>query len=296
MNQDRLTEILNQGGSVDPGATRALIRVTGSDRLRFLDGQLSNAVGRSAEAPVYALALDAKGRLEADLWVHDRGNAYLLDTPRAMAETLMARLDRYLIADDVQLELVDEVDQVDQSGTRLVHVIGRGGIDPRGRFGLAGTDHFPEPGGRGDGGSGLSDLDLEEIAVLEILTGTPVWGHELTPGLLPPEARLEDRAIDYSKGCYTGQEVISRMKRAGKVNRILCGWIREDSGPLPAGAEIRDQSGAAVGEITRSCLHPRLDRTVGLGYVRFRSFESGDALCLDDGSDISHCQFPIHLH
>ena len=73
----------------------------------------------------------------------------------------------------------------------------------------------------------ISLADENEWERLRIENGIPRWGRELTPDIIPPEANLAERAIDYEKGCYIGQEVISRMKMSGQLRQRLCGLISE---------------------------------------------------------------------
>ncbi len=68
--------------------------------------------------------------------------------------------------------------------------------------------------------------DEEAAETLRIERGLPRWGHELTGEIIPTEANLEASAIDYAKGCYIGQEVISRIKMSGQTNKRLCGFSR----------------------------------------------------------------------
>jgi folate-binding protein YgfZ len=86
---------------------------------------------------------------------------------------------------------------------------------------------------------------------------------------LPPEAGIEDRAIDHKKGCYTGQEVIVRIRDRGHVNRVL---TRLELGDMPtptAGTELRsvDGSGKVVGRITSAVQSPKHGGVLALAYV-----------------------------
>ena len=109
----------------------------------------------------------------------------------------------------------------------------------------------------------------EEIAeALRIEAGEPRWGAELGEDTLPPEAGLDRFAIDYHKGCYIGQEVISRIKSVGHVNRSLTGFAAE--GALTAGLEIlsAEAPGKAVGRITSAAWSFGLARWAALGYLK----------------------------
>src|SRR5262249_60129127 len=88
--------------------------------------------------------------------------------------------------------------------------------------------------------------------VMRIEQGIPCWGRELTEEIIPIEANLEQRTIDYQKGCYIGQEVISRMKMSGQTNKRLCGLISLDNIPLQPGMKLiaPSASGKKAGWIT----------------------------------------------
>jgi folate-binding Fe-S cluster repair protein YgfZ len=99
-------------------STRVKLRVSGSDRLRFLNGQLTNDIRKSTETnAVEGCVLNAKGKMEAHLFVHVKADSFILDADPALQSTLQARLERYIIADDVQLEGVT-------AQLSIFHVIG----------------------------------------------------------------------------------------------------------------------------------------------------------------------------
>lgn len=106
----------------------------------------------------------------------------------------------------------------------------------------------------------IGDFAIPEMDEAErIEKGIPKWGAELKEGMLPPEAGLDATDISYNKGCYIGQEVISRIKSAGKVNRRLTKFAFETEGII---GEITDTEGKTCGEVTSvSGLH-------GLGYLK----------------------------
>jgi folate-binding protein YgfZ len=103
---------------------------------------------------------------------------------------------------------------------------------------------------------------------MRIEQGIPRWGHELTHEIIPIEANLEQRTIDYQKGCYIGQEVISRMKMSGQTNKRLCGLISPDDIPLRPGMKLAPPSvaGKEVGWITSATRSERQE--IALGYVK----------------------------
>ena len=110
--------------------------------------------------------------------------------------------------------------------------------------------------------------DSHVAEVMRIEQGIPRWGHELTNEIIPIEANLEQRTIDYQKGCYIGQEVISRMKMSGQTNKRLCGLISLDGLPLQPGLKLATPSNAGkeVGWITSATRSEK--REIALGYVK----------------------------
>lgn len=117
--------------------------------------------------------------------------------------------------------------------------------------------------------AGATELTLSELDVLRVETGRPLWGVDMDQGTLLPETGLDSRAVDHTKGCYTGQEVIVRIRDRGHVNRRLRG-LRLGGTPLPErGAELwmegRDHP---VGAVTSAVLSPRAGGGIALGYLR----------------------------
>lgn len=234
----------------------------GPDAERLLNGQLSNNIRDAAGSRlVYSTVLNTKGQLDAVCHVWKLGNAYLLNAPADLRDSLPARLDRYLIADDVKLS--DE-----SHHWTLCHVLG---ISPgelpetlqttaSNCFGAEGVDIVANA----PLNLGVPELDPAEVEALRIAHSVPAWGHELTPGLLPPEAGLNSSAIFYDKGCYLGQEVISSMKRASKTNWHLV-WLRVLAETPADTALLAD--GVKAGTITSVSPMPDKDGlTPALGY------------------------------
>lgn len=217
-------------GVVELGG-RTLLRFSGSDRVRYLNGQITNDVRKaSADRVIYACVTDAKGKLEADIYVRGWGeDGLLIDSVGGLREALGMRLERYIIADDVEMEdLSDEYVIFHVLGKDMSGGVGKAGewIGKADRYGADGFDVVAPAASveevRGQLGAEVDFLSETDLEAFRISRRVPVWGKELEPGLLPPEARLEGRAIDYEKGCYIGQEVISRIRSAGRVNRLLC--------------------------------------------------------------------------
>jgi len=212
---------------------RAKFRITGTDRLRFLNGQITNDLRKASErSAIEACILNAKGKTDAHIYVSASGDSFLVDGAADLRETLKVRLERYVIADDVQIE--DITDQFS-----LFHALSQ--QPPTVEHGrIVSVRRFAEPGWDIWGDATRYRVSLEELSsrwalcdsdaaeVMRIEQGIPRWGRELTNEIIPIEANLEQRAIDYQKGCYIGQEVISRIKMSGQTNKRLCGLISLD--------------------------------------------------------------------
>lgn len=117
---------------------------------------------------------------------------------------------------------------------------------------------------------GATPAGLGVWSTLRVEAGRPVFGTDMDDGTLPPEAGIVDRAIDHTKGCYTGQEVIVRIRDRGHVNRNLR-LLRLGDVPAPSpGTPLTSAEGTdkPVGEIRSSVQSPRFGGTVALAYVR----------------------------
>ena len=120
-----------------------------------------------------------------------------------------------------------------------------------------------------------SPIDAETAENLRIERGIARWGNELSEEVIPNEAGLDKWAINYTKGCYLGQEVISRIKSVGHVNRHLRGLLPAAGIGLEIGDKLFADPGSEkeIGRITSIGRSRRLDRTIALGYVR-RGFDA----------------------
>ena len=112
----------------------------------------------------------------------------------------------------------------------------------------------------------LPVLSLEEVETLRILQKVPRWPNELGGDTFPPEAGLEERAMDFAKGCYIGQEILSRIKTTGKMPRQLHSW--ETDREIAAGAPLHDAGGREIGLVTSTARHPLTGKLVVLGYIK----------------------------
>jgi len=254
---------------------RAKFRISGADRLRFLNGQITNDLRKANEnetSAIEACILNAKGKTDAHIFVTASGESFLVDAATDLREKLKLRLERYVIADDVQIEDVADQFSLFHVLSQQVPVIEAGKIISVRRFAETGWDIWIDAAQHGILLQQLSlrwtlcDSDAAEIMRIE--QGIPRWGRELTEEIIPIEANLEQRTIDYQKGCYIGQEVISRMKMSGQTNKRLCGLVSLDKISLRPGMKLVSPSapGKEVGWITSATRSKTQE--IALGYVK----------------------------
>ena len=258
------------GGSFRPRE----VRLGGADRQRFLQGQVSNDVRlANADATLYACVMTVKGKMSADIFIRAEPESLFARCGTDLREALAARLERYIIADDVTLEDVTD-------SQSLVHVIGPREITEQpaplashvgrarsNRFGRDGIDLFgPRDRTRGVArlaGSGRARRGRARAAAHQ--RRRAALGSDLAEDTIPVEAGLEERAISYTKGCYIGQEVISRIKSVGRVNHHL--RRLRASVPMVIGEKL-ESGGKAAGEITSAAPIPGSEDWLALGYLR----------------------------
>lgn len=266
----------------------AWLSVSGSDAASFLQGQFTNELRGLAPngGAVYGLWLSVKGKVLADSFVL-RGreeDQFWIGSYFSSAETIRARLESHVIADDV---VVSDETAAWSGVTRL----GQRPWAPG--DGVARESDQVFQGRRGSGScvecvfrradgapawALAEDAPRVDAAGMErrrILAGIPAVPRDIGPADLPNEAGLEADAISYTKGCYLGQEVMARLKAMGQVRRRLVRVRGEGEVPavLPApvfaGARVVGEVRSAVRETEREwiglALLSRLHVTAGLG-------------------------------
>ena len=280
MNLDTYQAISADEPVCYPMTPRALWRLSGPDAERYLNGQVTNDVTKLAEGQAFHAAVcTAKGRMEGDISIARHDGAFYIDADASLRESLGARLDKYLIADDAVLEDITgewslvhdfcDVPPVDlDGGFAISHA----------RFGYNGCD-FWKAGTVEIKHEKIADADVIETLRLE--NGIPKWGAELTANTLPPEAGPHMlAAISYTKGCYVGQETIARLKSVGHVNKTLV-FLRSATAQFPPVGAKLVLDGKEVGAVTSSGFSPRLDKGIALGYVQRQHATDGTALQAD---------------
>ncbi len=312
---DQEYEAARHGVGLAHRSRRALVRISGSDRSKFLQGLLTNDVADLAPGEGRpALFLDIKGHVRGvlDLWAEE--DAIVAGCDIGFVEAVLPDLAKYVLGADVSvedrrgLETVIAVhgarsdDSLARAGIDVpdesprAHAIGKiAGIEVR----LARTPDLGTPGVEVHVPTEAVDdvwAALEEAArdfapiyvgwnvaeILRVEAGVTGFGREISGEEFPQEARL-DEAVDYEKGCYLGQETVARIHYRGQVNRLLSG-LRSES-PLTVGAKLIS-SDKEVGRVTSAVVSPRLG-PIALGYVRRQESEAGATLDVRaDGADL----------
>jgi tRNA-modifying protein YgfZ len=268
-------------------STRVKLRVTGADSFRFLNGQITNDLRKAtASSTIQASVLNAKGKLSGHAFISKDGDgAFLLDADGELRDELPTRLERYIIADDVQVEdVTDRFSILHFIGDSQPAVATPARIVASDRFGLAGWDVWSDrlPGAelRQQFSERFTFCDEVCAEIFRIERGIPRWGCELTSEIIPVEANLEATSIDYEKGCYIGQEVISRMKMSGQTNKRLCGLVSLSGASLGADLRLTSEAdpGKDAGWTTSAIRSDRLGKEIALGYVKRGFNETGTHL------------------
>jgi folate-binding protein YgfZ len=283
---------------------RAKIAVTGSDRVRWLNGMATNNVRDLAPGHgVYAFLLNAQGRIQADLYVFQRGDSLLVDTERGQREKVLQLFDRYIIADDVEIaDISDKLTALGVTGPESRHVLERACIAVPDLKHLRFADVAwkeklvtllrageevreswqvwiaPEHAGElwdallkaGARPTGTTALNLFRIS-----RGIPQFGVDIRERDLPAETG-QTRALNFTKGCYLGQEIVERIRSRGAVHRQFTAFAVEGTLPEPVAKIVAgEKEEKEVGEITSSAILPLPggDRPVALGYLRREAAE-----------------------
>jgi len=267
--------ILRKSGGAFPVRGKALFKLTGADCRRYLNGQLTIDINRlqSGESR-RALLLTAKGKLCAPIQVWGEGTGFIIETEESLLEETAARLERYIISDDVTISRIPE-------RMPVYHVFGVPLPDDAiriNRIGMPGYDCPAPP-------TEIPAADDSDVELLRIERGIPLWGSELTADTLPQEAGLDQSSVDFDKGCYVGQEVVSRLRSVGHVNRLL----RRFSGSLPTPLDSpvsllsKSDPDRPAGTLTSAARDFELAQTLALGYLN-REFVDALHFLATDGT------------
>jgi folate-binding protein YgfZ len=292
-------------------SSRGKIELRGPDAAEYLQGQVTNDVEALAMGEgCYAALLDRKGHIEADMRVLCLHDEHLwLDCEETATAELSRHLNMYAIGREVEITDVSGQWAITSLiGPRAIEIGGFDGLGPEyaQRFrewegieilGVA-TDLGADLLTKAEEGAELRRLlvaagavEVSEAAaeILRVESGRPRFGAEMSTATMPAEAGIVERAVDFEKGCYIGQEPVARLHYRGKPNRRLCG-LRFGAAAAEAGQPLL-LGEREVGTVGSACLSPALG-AIGLAVVR-REAEPGAALRVgDSGAEAELVELP----
>ena len=300
---------LRSGAGIYDLGWRAKIVVTGSDRVRWMNGMVTNnirdlAIGHGN----YNFLLNAQGRILADLYIYNRGDYLLIDTALWQAPKVLEVMNKFIIMDDVELTDVNEkLTSLAVQGPRAREVLRDAGFS----FADAGPMQVQDITWNDTGlsitrmasdisqtyeiwlspahagplwdavvQSGAKPVGTDALEMFRLAAGIPQYGRDISERYLPQETDQE-QALHFSKGCYIGQEIVERIHARAILHRKLTGFSVD--GPPPAPGSKIQQEGKEVGEVTSAIAIPGNDgeRTVALGYLRTEARNHGADLHVD---------------
>lgn len=274
---------------------RAKISLTGGDRVRWLNGMVTNNVRDLARGQgVYAFLLNAQGHILGDLYAYNCGESIVIDTDCGQLEKILATFDHYIIMDDVEVkDLNAEITALGIGGPKAREVLTASGfaipemkalqIEPISWNGLECTlvrtddpqhsacEIWLAPSGvkqlwQALIAAGATPVGIEALELQRIAMGVPRYGVDIRERDLPQETE-QARALNFNKGCYVGQEIVERIRSRGAVHRTFTGFLAD--APVEPGSKVLAGE-KQVGEITSAARVSlaNADRIIALGYIR----------------------------
>jgi folate-binding protein YgfZ len=306
---------------------RDLLVVSGADAASYLHGQLSQTVeGLAVGQTSWTLLLQPQGKVDAWLRIHRAAaDRFWLDLEAGFGQQAKERLERFKLRVDAEIELVTAsmvalrgpgaialAEQIVAAGqaspehpaNRLVALDASWAAAPG--VDLVDTGGIPGQAAELDADRhagvehvlaslppGIAVGPPEVLELIRIRQGRPAMGHELDESTIPAAAGVVDRSVDFTKGCYVGQELVARVDSRGNNTPTRLHSVRfAGPEPAPAGAELM-LDGAAAGTITSTAVSPA-DGPIGLAYLK-RSVELPAALTAmtEDGSVVAVEAVPL---
>jgi len=275
------------------------IRVTGEDRVRWLNGMVTNSIQELQDGEGnYNFLLSVQGRIQGDATIFAEPGALLIETAASQVPNLIALLDRFIIMDDVELaDATGSRSGLLVAGPTAASLLERLGLKVEvlatlhqrtttwnnaqvsvlrndsplvPRFELWADANTASKLFEALQNAGATLCDAQSLEWLRILEGTPVYGSDIRDRELPQETG-QSRALHFNKGCYLGQEIVERIRSRGNVHRTFSAFRLE--GQLPAAGTPVEVNDKQVGELTTVAAIPlpTEDTTVvqlALGYIR----------------------------
>jgi folate-binding protein YgfZ len=297
---------------------RGRIAVRGEDRARLLHAMTTNHVEQLTPGTgCYAFFLNAQGRILADVNILCFEDHILLDTEPETRTKIYEHLDRYIIADDVTLDdVTDQTAVIAIEGPQSQAVLERLGApvpeqpeahlawDGAGYWNGATVARLNTAGGSGFfvitsaaahdsleadsleaqlAAAGIPEAQPQDVRTVRIENGRPRYGEEITERYLVQETG-QLQAVNFTKGCYLGQEIVERVRSRAQIHRGLRRLEIDTNQPPASGTKLKSGGADAsdAGEIASAAFSPALGKTVALAYVRTQFGEPGTRLTFDE--------------
>ncbi|HUN63482.1 MAG TPA: aminomethyltransferase family protein [Candidatus Sulfotelmatobacter sp.] len=296
---------------------RAYLEFTGPDRGRYLNAILTNDVkGLKENHGTASLFLNPQGHIQAEMETYALGESLFCVSYAMIRERLIPAMEKYIIMDDVTLtDRTDAYATLALEGPRAAALVQRlTGADLAGMqdlevrevtaAGIAARMGKRSPGGtaaaeflverekcaelwgvlegavRAEGGC---PAGYEALNTVRLEIGIPWFGYDFGEKQIPHEAGLQDSHISYTKGCYTGQEIVERVRSRGQVNRVRVS-LQFDGQAEPEADMPLLADGKEIGHVTRVGFSPAANAWIGMGYVRREKSTEGSALTTPKGT------------
>ena len=310
---DQLHALLH-GAGIAPLDQTGWLRITGEDRVRWLNGMVTNSIQdlKPGEGN-FNFILSAQGRIQGTAYAFSQPDSVLIETDRAQLAPLTATLNRFIIMDDVELaDISDSRTGIALIGPNAAALLEQAGFSAptaaspslhavtwNNREVTLIAAHSPlvprfelwaDPATAGDITTALTQAGAELVSpgaleALRILEGTPRYGIDIREKELPQET-AQTHALHFAKGCYLGQEIVERIRSRGNVHRAFTAFRLE--GALPAAGTPIEAEGKSIGELTSVASIPLATGSLqlGLGYIRREALERGASLTYAGGTAV----------
>lgn len=281
-----------------------VVDVSGRDAASYLHGQLSQDVESLAVGETrWTLLLQPQGKVDAWMRIHRLGpEQFLLLVDGGYGSAVEARLQRFKLRVEAEIK----------TSTRPVLALRGPATGPvvdslelkspmisiSADWGGPGVDLIPASGSEVEiqPPTGVLSVAPDELEMIRISRGQPAMGAELDESTIPAAAGVVDVSVDFSKGCYVGQELVARIDSRGNntPTRLVRLDIAAPAGDVQPGAEL-SSGGGSVGTVTSVAPAPGADdRSIGLGYIKRGTEIPGEAqLGLGDGRNVSVALRPL---
>jgi hypothetical protein len=267
-----------------------ILRFTGADALAFLQGQVSNDTRRLAQdTPLLAAFSSPQGRVLALIYLLPHSSGTLALLPRELTAPILERLRKFVLRAKVKIE--DVSDALEVAGCHSPADLAASGLNVPAEHGyvernglgvarVAGSARFWVVGeAQPLNAAGLTEQAQQAWKLADIHAGLPQVYASTSEAFVAQMLNLDlIDGISFTKGCYTGQEIVERVRSRGHVNRRLTGLLFSSTEVPRPGATVLAKDGNEAGHITSAAFSPLAGRAAGMAYLRREYLEPGTTL------------------